>query len=67
MERKELNKKAKIMRVMRKKEMGDFLYPQGFFSNTSVPIPPAILQAMNVAQTSEEDEEEESEPVNPEW
>lgn len=67
MERKELNKEAKIRRASRKISTGDFLYPQGFFSNTSVPIPPAILQAMNVAQTSEEDEEEESEPVNPEW
>ena len=68
MERKELNKEAKVKRVALKTAPSDFLYPQGFFSNTSVPIPPAILQAMNAAQTSEEDEEEEeSEPANPEW
>jgi len=46
MERKELNKEAKIKRAIYKNVPNELLYPQGFFSATPVAVPPSLLAAI---------------------
>ncbi len=65
LERKELNKEAKVKRVSSKSVMNEWLFAPQINTLTATHIPPSLLAALN-AQQSEEDGEEAHppEPVN---
>ncbi len=72
MERKELNKEAKVKRAALKAAPSDFLYPQGFFSAQPV-LSPAMLAAINgwpapaISIADDVDEEEEHVAPTNQW
>jgi hypothetical protein len=61
MERKELNKEAKIKRVSSKGIMNEWAYVPSIAQFSAAPIPPSLLAVLN-AQQSEQDEEEDEHP-----
>ncbi len=73
MERKELNKEAKVKRAALKVAPSDFLYPQGFFSSTTTALSPTMLAAINgqpvpaISVADDVDEEEEHEAPTNQW
>ncbi len=71
MERKELNKEAKVKRAALKAAPSDFLYPQGFFSAQPA-LSPAMLAAINgqpvpAMVVADDMEEDEPQPQQQEW